>query len=184
MPAKLSSSQKAEVLIEALPYIQKFYDRTIVIKYGGNAMTDIALQEDFAEDIVLLKLIGMNPVVVHGAGPQIGALLQKEMLLENEQALLSQEVELLLQARTALEDTQPALHTKSCKAGSLGELFQLKSCDAHDKVAEALTAYSLSWARGRTGARIEEMRISQLNITQALQMDHDNPYYRWAVNQP
>ena len=77
MPAKLTSSQKAEVLVEALPYIQRFYDRTIVIKYGGNAMTDVALQEDFAEDVVLLKLIGMNPVVVHGAGPQIGALLQK-----------------------------------------------------------------------------------------------------------
>ncbi len=77
MPPKLSSAQKAEVLVEALPYIQRFYDRTIVIKYGGNAMTDVALQEDFAEDVVLLKLIGMNPVVVHGAGPQIGALLQK-----------------------------------------------------------------------------------------------------------
>ncbi len=77
MPPRLSSSQKAEVLVEALPYIQRFYDRTIVIKYGGNAMTDVALQEDFAEDVVLLKLIGMNPVVVHGAGPQIGALLQK-----------------------------------------------------------------------------------------------------------
>ena len=77
MPPRLSSSQKAEVLIEALPYIRQFYDRTIVIKYGGNAMTDVALQEDFAEDVVLLKLIGMNPVVVHGAGPQIGALLQK-----------------------------------------------------------------------------------------------------------
>jgi acetylglutamate kinase len=77
MPPKLSSSQKAEVLVEALPYIQRFYDRTIVVKYGGNAMTDIALQEDFAEDVVLLKLIGMNPVVVHGAGPQIGQLLQK-----------------------------------------------------------------------------------------------------------
>jgi acetylglutamate kinase len=77
MASRISSSQKAEVLIEALPYIQRFYDRTIVIKYGGNAMTDIALQEDFAEDVVLLKLVGMNPVVVHGAGPQIGALLQK-----------------------------------------------------------------------------------------------------------
>ncbi|HET9579542.1 MAG TPA: acetylglutamate kinase [Usitatibacter sp.] len=76
-PSKISAAQKAEVLVEALPYIQRFYDRTIVIKYGGNAMTDVALQEDFAEDVVLLKLIGMNPVVVHGAGPQIGALLQK-----------------------------------------------------------------------------------------------------------
>src|SRR5258706_8909989 len=77
MASKLSSAQKAEVLVEALPYIQRFYDRTIVIKYGGNDMTDVALQEDFAEDVVLLKLIGMIPVVVHGAGPQIGALLQK-----------------------------------------------------------------------------------------------------------
>jgi acetylglutamate kinase len=77
MPPRPSPAQKAEVLIEALPYIQRFYDRTIVIKYGGNAMTDVALQEDFAEDVVLLKLVGMNPVVVHGAGPQIGALLQK-----------------------------------------------------------------------------------------------------------
>jgi acetylglutamate kinase len=77
MAKTLDPSHKAQVLIEALPYIQRFYDKNIVVKYGGNAMTDIALQEDFAEDIVLLKLIGMNPVVVHGAGPQIGALLQK-----------------------------------------------------------------------------------------------------------
>jgi acetylglutamate kinase len=54
MPARLTSSQKAEVLVEALPYIRQFYDRTIVIKYGGNAMTDVALQEDLAEDVVLL----------------------------------------------------------------------------------------------------------------------------------
>jgi acetylglutamate kinase len=73
----ISPKKKAEVLIEALPYIKRFYGKTIVVKYGGNAMTDIALQEDFAEDIVLLKLIGMNPVVVHGGGPQINALLEK-----------------------------------------------------------------------------------------------------------
>src|SRR5213595_3567503 len=77
MPPKLSSSQKADVLVEALPYIRQFYDRTIVIKYGGNAMTDVALQQDFAEDVVLLKLVGMNPVVVHGGGPQIDEALAK-----------------------------------------------------------------------------------------------------------
>jgi acetylglutamate kinase len=77
MAAKITGSQKAEVLVEALPYIQRFYDRTIVIKYGGNAMTDVALQEDFAEDVVLLKLVGMNPVVVHGGGPQIEQMLTK-----------------------------------------------------------------------------------------------------------
>jgi acetylglutamate kinase len=74
---KISPAQKAEVLVEALPYIQRFWDKNIVIKYGGNAMTDVALQEDFAEDITLLKLIGMNPVVVHGGGPQINATLSK-----------------------------------------------------------------------------------------------------------
>ena len=74
---RLSAAQKAEVLVEALPYIQRFWDKNIVIKYGGNAMTDTALQEDFAEDITLLKLIGMNPVVVHGGGPQINRILEK-----------------------------------------------------------------------------------------------------------
>ena len=62
---------KAEILAQALPYIRKFHGKTMVIKYGGNAMTDPALQADFAEDVVLLKLVGMNPVVVHGGGPQI-----------------------------------------------------------------------------------------------------------------
>jgi len=73
----ITAAQKAEVLIEALPYIQRFWDKNIVVKYGGNAMTDVSLQEDFAEDITLLKLIGMNPVVVHGGGPQINSLLSK-----------------------------------------------------------------------------------------------------------
>ncbi len=74
---RITAAQKAEVLIEALPYIQRFWDKNIVIKYGGNAMTDFALQEDFAEDVTLLKLIGMNPVVVHGGGPQINKTLEK-----------------------------------------------------------------------------------------------------------
>ncbi len=68
---------KAEILAQALPYIRRFHGKTIVIKYGGNAMTDPALQADFAEDVVLLKLVGMNPVVVHGGGPQIEAALNR-----------------------------------------------------------------------------------------------------------
>ena len=68
---------KAEILAQALPYIRKFHGKTIVIKYGGNAMTDPSLQQDFAEDVVLLKLVGMNPVVVHGGGPQIDEALTK-----------------------------------------------------------------------------------------------------------
>lgn len=67
----------AQVLTEALPYIQRFTGKTIVVKFGGNAMTDSQLHESFARDVVLMKLVGMNPVVVHGGGPQIGSLLEK-----------------------------------------------------------------------------------------------------------
>ncbi len=67
----------ADILIEALPYIRRFYRKTIVIKYGGHAMVDKALKNDFARDITLLKFIGMNPVVVHGGGPQIGSVLER-----------------------------------------------------------------------------------------------------------
>jgi len=68
---------KAEILALALPYIRKFHGKTMVIKYGGNAMTDPELQADFAEDVVLLKLVGINPVVVHGGGPQIENALKR-----------------------------------------------------------------------------------------------------------
>jgi acetylglutamate kinase len=69
--------KKAQILAEALPYIRRFHGKTIVIKYGGNAMTDERLKHSFARDIVLLKLVGMNPVVVHGGGPQIDQMLGK-----------------------------------------------------------------------------------------------------------
>ncbi len=75
--AHISPRDKAEILSQALPYIRRFHGKTLVIKYGGNAMTDPALQQDFAEDVVLLKLVGMNPVVVHGGGPQIDEALAK-----------------------------------------------------------------------------------------------------------
>ncbi len=74
---KKKSSYIAEVLTEALPYIRRFNGKTIVIKYGGNAMSDDLLKSGFARDVVLMKLVGMNPVLVHGGGPQIGALLDK-----------------------------------------------------------------------------------------------------------
>jgi acetylglutamate kinase len=73
----ISPREKAEILAQALPYIRRFHGKTIVIKYGGNAMTDPELQADFAEDVVLLKLVGMNPVVVHGGGPQIEQALNR-----------------------------------------------------------------------------------------------------------
>jgi len=69
--------QKADMLLEALPYIQRFSGKTLVIKYGGHAMEDDELKQHFAQDIVLLKFVGMNPVVVHGGGPQIGEMLKK-----------------------------------------------------------------------------------------------------------
>ena len=72
-----NSMERAEILLEALPYIKRFYNKTIVIKYGGHAMVDDELKDKFAQDIVMMKYIGINPVVVHGGGPQIGALLKK-----------------------------------------------------------------------------------------------------------
>lgn len=71
------SMARADILLEALPYIRRFYNKTIVIKYGGHAMIDQELKELFARDIVMMKYIGINPVVVHGGGPQIGAYLKK-----------------------------------------------------------------------------------------------------------
>ncbi|MFN0038612.1 MAG: acetylglutamate kinase [Burkholderiales bacterium] len=71
------AAQKAQILAEALPYIRRFHGKTIVIKYGGNAMTDENLKQSFARDVVLLKLVGMNPVVVHGGGPQIDEMLTR-----------------------------------------------------------------------------------------------------------
>ena len=72
-----TAAAKAKILTEALPYIQRFHGKTMVIKYGGNAMIEDKLKEGFARDVVLLKLVGMNPVVVHGGGPQIDELLQR-----------------------------------------------------------------------------------------------------------
>ena len=68
---------KAKILIEALPYIQRFSGKTLVVKYGGNAMTDPELESSFARDIVLLKTVGLNPIVVHGGGPQINDALRR-----------------------------------------------------------------------------------------------------------
>jgi acetylglutamate kinase len=75
--AKISAQQRAGILAEALPYLKRFRKKTIVVKYGGNAMVDESLKEGFARDIVLMKLVGINPVIVHGGGPQINQLLEK-----------------------------------------------------------------------------------------------------------
>ncbi|HTL26553.1 MAG TPA: acetylglutamate kinase [Burkholderiales bacterium] len=77
MTQKDQAAAKARVLFEALPYIQRFHGKTIVVKFGGNAMTDVELKTFFARDVVLLKLVGINPVVVHGGGPQIETALAR-----------------------------------------------------------------------------------------------------------
>ena len=77
MPHQHTGTDKAQILTEALPYIQRFAGKTLVVKYGGNAMTDPALESSFARDIVLLKTVGLNPIVVHGGGPQVDALLKQ-----------------------------------------------------------------------------------------------------------
>lgn len=77
MQTDQTAAAKAAVLAEALPYIREFWGKTVVIKYGGNAMTDPALVDLFAQDVVLMRLVGMNPVVVHGGGPQISDLMRR-----------------------------------------------------------------------------------------------------------
>src|SRR5437763_11165795 len=72
-----SRVRDVETLLEALPYIREFHGKTVVIKYGGAAMTDAALREDFARDVVLLKYVGLNPIVVHGGGPDITAYMKR-----------------------------------------------------------------------------------------------------------
>jgi acetylglutamate kinase len=76
-PGGLAPEAKAAILVEALPYIQEFAGRTVVVKYGGNAMTDPKLADSFAEDVVLMRHVGMHPVVVHGGGPQISDLMRR-----------------------------------------------------------------------------------------------------------
>ena len=71
------SMERADILLEALPYIRRFYNKTVVVKYGGHAMVDDVLKDSFARDLVLMKYIGIHPVVVHGGGPQIGSFLKK-----------------------------------------------------------------------------------------------------------
>ena len=77
LPASISADAAAGVLVEALPYIRQFYGMTIVVKYGGHAMVDEGLKTDFARDITLMKYVGINPVVVHGGGPQINSVLDR-----------------------------------------------------------------------------------------------------------
>jgi len=77
MLSESTAAKKAKTISEALPYIKRFFGKTIIIKYGGNAMTDEHLKQSFARDVVMLKLVGMNPVVVHGGGPQINEMLDK-----------------------------------------------------------------------------------------------------------
>jgi acetylglutamate kinase len=72
----IADQDRAKVLVEALPYIQRFNGATVVVKYGGHAMVDDALRVNFALDIILLKYVGINPIVIHGGGPQIGELLK------------------------------------------------------------------------------------------------------------
>ena len=75
--SRIEAESTAEVISRALPYIQRFSGKTVVVKYGGNAMVDVELNQSFARDIVLMKAVGINPVVVHGGGPQIGDLLNR-----------------------------------------------------------------------------------------------------------
>ncbi|MDB2556875.1 acetylglutamate kinase [Luminiphilus sp.] len=138
------AEQFARVLTESLPYIQRFTRKTVVIKFGGNAMTDPGLHESFARDVVLMKLVGMNPIVVHGGGPQIGKLLDRlgiesrfvgGMRVTNEETV--DVVEMVLGASVNKEIVD-SIHRNGGRAvgitGKDGELIRARALSSNHRV--------------------------------------------------
>ena len=143
-------NRAAEILTEALPYIQKFHGATMVIKYGGNAMVDESLKQTFARDIVLLKLVGINPLIVHGGGPQIGQLLEKlniptrfvgGMRVTDDDTM--NVVEMVL-GGLVNQDIVSLINTQGGKAvgvtGKDGKLISARKLEMHDPQTEAATS--------------------------------------------
>lgn len=139
---RTDAEQFARVLTESLPYIQRFTGKTMVIKFGGNAMTDPELHESFARDVVLMKLVGMNPIVVHGGGPQIGKLLDRlgiELRFVGGMRVTDEEtvdvVEMVLGASVNKEIVD-SIHRNGGRAvgitGKDGELLRAKALSAND----------------------------------------------------
>ena len=139
---RADAEQFARVLTESLPYIQRFTGKTMVIKFGGNAMTDPELHESFARDVVLMKLVGMNPIVVHGGGPQIGKLLDRlgiESRFVGGMRVTDEEtvdvVEMVLGASVNKEIVD-SIHRNGGRAvgitGKDGELLRAKALSAND----------------------------------------------------
>ena len=139
---RTDAEQFARVLTESLPYIQRFTGKTMVIKFGGNAMTDPELHESFARDVVLMKLVGMNPIVVHGGGPQIGKLLDRlgiESRFVGGMRVADEEtvdvVEMVLGASVNKEIVD-SIHRNGGRAvgitGKDGELLRAKALSAND----------------------------------------------------
>ena len=139
---RTDAEQFARVLTESLPYIQRFTGKTMVIKFGGNAMTDPELHESFARDVVLMKLVGMNPIVVHGGGPQIGKLLDRlgiESRFVGGMRVTDEEtvdvVEMVLGASVNKEIVD-SIHRNGGRAvgitGKDGELLRAKALSAND----------------------------------------------------
>jgi acetylglutamate kinase len=137
----------ARVLTESLPYIQRFTGKTVVIKFGGNAMTDPELHESFARDVVLMKLVGMNPIVVHGGGPQIGKLLDRlgiESRFVGGMRVTSEEtvdvVEMVLGASVNKEIVD-SIHRNGGRAvgitGKDGELIRARALSSNHRVTGA-----------------------------------------------
>jgi acetylglutamate kinase len=144
---RTDAEQFARVLTESLPYIQRFTGKTMVIKFGGNAMTDPELHESFARDVVMMKLVGMNPIVVHGGGPQIGKLLNRlgiESRFVGGMRVTDEEtvdvVEMVLGASVNKEIVD-SIHRNGGRAvgitGKDGELLRAKALSAHNDVGGA-----------------------------------------------
>ena len=155
----------ASVLIEALPYIREFHGSTIVVKYGGSAMVEDALKRSFARDVVLMKLVGMNPVVVHGGGPQIGELLQRlniptrfvDGMRVTDQATM--DVVQMVLGGLVNKDIVSLLNTAGGRAvgvGADGESYNINADFVAAAVAERLNAEKLVLLTNTPGIRDAE----------------------------
>jgi len=142
---------KAETLIEALPYFQRYAGRSFVVKYGGNAMGDERAAREFAEDVVLLRAVGINPVVVHGGGPQIGAMLEKlgveTTFVDGLRVTDKQTAEVRARStrRSSARSPAPGARRSASRARMAGSSPR-PSCSARARTPTAISRKRSTWA--------------------------------------
>jgi acetylglutamate kinase len=158
-----TAKNKAKILAEALPYIQRFHGKTIVIKYGGNAMVEENLKQGFARDVVLLKLVGMNPVIIHGGGPQIDEMLKR----------VGKQGEFIQGMRVTDAETMDVVEMV---LGGLVNKNIVNLINRHGGHAVGLTGKDGAFIRAKKLLMKDKVKIGEwLNIGQVGQIEHIDP---------